>query len=430
MTETVHIAGIGGVGMSALAQALLDAGVSVTGSDRLLDKGDRTETLIRLERQGVRLFPQDGSGLNEAVSRLVVSSAIESDNPDLLSAGRLGIPSVHRAAELAHAVSGRRLCAVTGTCGKSTVTAMLGHLLAETGFDPLVVNGASVAGWDLGGTRIGSVRPGKGEWAVIEADESDKSLMVFRPDAVIVTNASSDHFAREEADRLFDTFGERAQGRLVDGRHDTADNLFPSGFILDGMRFTVPMPGLHNAANARLAVRMARLLGVPFDALPPALLRFKGVVRRLQQIGSCNGAKVVDDYAHNPEKLAAAWTTLQQEAPDGVIGVWRPHGFGPLRKMMGDLAVMFIRVLRPCDTLLLLPVYDAGGTADRSVESGTLAEQLAGKASGTVLCVPDIASAEAEMRARARQGRALATLGARDPDLPRLAARLADKFDW
>ncbi|MBO4288423.1 MAG: hypothetical protein J5985_09715 [Kiritimatiellae bacterium] len=425
MSETVHIAGIGGVGMSALAQALLDSGVSVTGSDRLLDKGDRTETLVCLERQGIRLFPQDGSGLNAGVSRLVVSSAIEPDNPDLLAAGRFGVPSVHRAAELARVVGGHRLCAVTGTCGKSTVTAMLGHLLAETGFDPLVVNGAAVAGWDADGTRIGSVRPGKGEWAVIEADESDKSLMVFQPDAVIVTNASSDHFAREEADCLFDTFSERAQGRLVDGRLDTADDLFPGGFLLDGVRFTVPMPGLHNAANARLAARMARLLGAPLDALPPALLRFKGVVRRLQQIGFCNGAKVVDDYAHNPEKLAAAWTTLQQEAPDGVVGVWRPHGYGPLRKMMDGLAAMFTRVLRPCDTLLLLPVYDAGGTADRSVESGTLAEQISGKTSGTVLCVPDIASAETEMRSRAKQGRALVTLGARDPDLPRLAARLA-----
>ena len=420
-----HLIGIGGVGMSALAQALLDSGGAVTGSDRLLDKGDRTETLACLERQGVRLFPQDGSGLHAGVSRLVVSSAIESDNPDLAAAGRLGVPSVHRAAELARAVEGRRLCAVTGTCGKSTVTAMLGHLLAETGFDPLVVNGAAVAGWDAGGTRIGSVRAGRGEWAVIEADESDKSLMVFRPDAVIVTNASSDHFAREEADRLFDAFGGRARGRLVDGRHDAADTLVPGGFTLDGVRFSVPMPGIHNAANARLAVRMARLLGAPFAALPSALSRFKGVVRRLQQTGFCNGAKVVDDYAHNPEKLAAAWTTLQQEAPEGVAGVWRPHGYGPLRKMMDDLAAMFIRVLRPCDTLLLLTVYDAGGTADRSVESGTLAERIAGKAQGSVLCVPDIAAAEAVLREKAAPGRTLATFGARDPDLPRLAARLA-----
>ena len=427
MSGTVHIAGIGGVGMSALAQALLDSGVPITGSDRLLDKGDRTETLVCLERQGVRLFPQDGSGLDAETARLVVSSAIESDNPDLLAAARLGVPSIHRAAELADVVKGRRLCAVTGTCGKSTVTAMLGHLLAETGFAPLVVNGAAVAGWDDGGTRIGSVRSGKGGWAVIEADESDKSLMVFQPDAVIVTNASSDHFAREEADRLFDSFASRAQGRVVDGRGETVDGLVPGSFLLDGTRFTVPMPGLHNAANARLAVRMARLLGAPLEALPAALASFKGVARRLQRVGTCNGAGVVDDYAHNPEKLAAAWTTLQQESPEGVVGVWRPHGYGPLRKMMDDLSAMFVRVLRPCDTLLLLPVYDAGGTADRSVQSETLAAAISGKTPGTVHCVPDIATAEAEMRERTEQGRTLVTLGARDPDLPRLASRLASR---
>ncbi|HOE61415.1 MAG TPA: Mur ligase domain-containing protein, partial [Kiritimatiellia bacterium] len=198
MRREIHIAGIGGVGMSALAQALLDQGERVSGSDRLLDAGDETGVLTCLAAQGVRLCRQDGTGITPQTERLVISSAIESDNPEVLRAQALEVPVVHRAAELARLTEGRRLIAVTGTSGKSTVTAMLGCLLEGAGFDPLVVNGAAVAGWSAEGTRIGSVRKGAGEWAVIEADESDRSLMVFSPEHAIITNASADHFGLDE----------------------------------------------------------------------------------------------------------------------------------------------------------------------------------------------------------------------------------------
>lgn len=432
MSETVHVSGIGGVGMSALAQALLDEGVRVSGSDRLLDTGDTTETLDCLRAQGVALFPQDGSGVAAGTARLVVSTAIESDNPEVVRARERGVPVAHRAAELARLVAGRRLVAVTGTCGKSTVTAMLGCLLEGTGFDPLVVNGAAVAGWDAGGTRVGSVRRGRGAWAVVEADESDKSLMVFSPEHAVITNASADHFGMAETEALFAAFRARVPGTVVDGRGEAAR---PEGvrlegwsgfFDFEGVRYEVPMPGAHNVFNAWHAVRMARALGADPARLAEALRGFGGVERRLQRVGFCGGAAVVDDYAHNPEKLAAAWGTLAAAFPGGVCAVWRPHGYAPLRKMMEGLAEMFARVCRPEDTLLLPPVYDAGGTADRSVGSEVLASLL--RARGvTVVPVSDLAAAEVEMRERAAAGRAgvLATLGARDPGLARLARRLA-----
>lgn len=430
MKPVIHIAGIGGVGMSALAQLLLDQGSSVTGSDRLLDSGDLTGTLERLRRQGVPLFPQDGSGVTPGTERLVVSSAIEADNPDKARARALRIPEAHRAEELARALSGQRLIAVAGTCGKSTVTAMLGHLLAETGFDPLVVNGAEVAGWDAGGSRIGSVRNGSGEWAVAEVDESDKSLMAFDPDCAIITNASADHFGIEETRSLFDAFRKKVRGAVVDGRseaggpEDIRQEGWRTTFLFEGVRFELPLPGRHNAFNAWHALRMARAVGAAPAALRRALASFPGVARRLQRIGACGGAAVIDDYAHNTEKLAAAWETLAAAFPTGICAVWRPHGYGPLRKMRAALAEMFARVCRPQDRLLLLPVYDAGGTADRSINSDALAADLRDRGLPVKLAA-DCDEAEREMRAVAGTAGALVTFGARDPGLPRLAARLA-----
>lgn len=430
MSDVVHVSGLGGVGMSAVAQALLDLGASVSGSDRLLDSGDMTDTLGCLARQGVRLYPQDGSGITSQTVRLVVSSAIEADNPEMGRAQAQGVPVVHRAAELARLTDGHRLIAVTGTCGKSSVTAMLGCLLEGAGFDPLVVNGAAVTGWDAGGTRIGSVRKGRGAWAVVEADESDKSLMVFRPEHAIITNASADHFGLGETQSLFSAFRARVPGVVIDGQQESGG---PEGmrlegwsgfFTFEGVAYEIPLPGEHNVFNAWHAVRMARALGAEPERLAAALRAFGGVERRLQRIGLCCGAAVVDDYAHNPEKLAAAWTTLATAFPAGVCAVWRPHGYAPLRKMLEGLVAVFARVCRPVDTLLLLPVYDAGGTADRSITSDVLASLLREKGV-TVVTVQTLEEAEAQMCAKAVPGGALVTFGARDPGLPRLARRLA-----
>ena len=432
MRDVVHVSGIGGVGMSALAQGLLDQGVRVSGSDRLLDSGDLTETLACLARQGVTLCPQDGSGVTPQTARLVVSRAIEGDNPERVQAQASGVPVVHRAEELARLIRGRRLIAVTGTCGKSTVTAMLGCLLDGAGYDPFVVNGAAVAGWSSEGARIGSVRKGDGPWAVIEADESDKSLMVFSPEHAVITNASADHFGLGETHALFTAFRERVPGVVIDGWQESGrpEGLRLEGwdgfFTFEGVEYRVPLPGEHNVYNAWHAVRMARALGAAPGKLAESLRNFGGVERRLQRVGLCNGAVLVDDYAHNPEKLAAAWTTLAAGFPAGICAAWRPHGYAPLRKMLGGVVTVFGRVCRPVDTLLLLPVYDAGGTADRSISSDVLASQLRDKGV-TVKLVQTIEEAESVMRTKAVAGGALVTFGARDPDLPRLAARLAGR---
>ena len=423
MAETVHLIGIGGVGMSALAQAFLDAGYRVTGADRSLGAGDgaRTPVLAALEREGVRLYPDDGSGVDASTSRVIVSTAVEETNAGLRKAKALGIPVTHRAAALAEVLSSRKLVAVAGTCGKSTVTAILGHLLVGCGFDPVVVNGAQIVGWDAAGTRVGSTRAGAGSFAVAEVDESDKSLVAFHPYAAIVTNASADHYSKEEMDNVFDAFVKDIPGPVVDGRKT---EIVPSDLAR-----TIPLPGEHNAVNAECALRMARLLGADEAALAAALRTFPGVDRRLQRIGVCavdeagQGPVVYDDYAHNPEKLHAMLTTLQGAYPKGVAVLWRPHGYAPLRKMGDALAQMFRETLRPQDWLFLLPVYDAGGTTDRSVNSDLLANALAG---APVVLVKDLDDAEQALRAQAPGLGAIVTAGARDPGLPVLARRLVE----
>lgn len=417
MSGTVHLVGIGGVGMSALAQALLDAGGTVTGADRALGgSGARPGVLAALARAGVRLFPDDGSGIGPDTARVIVSTAVEETNRDLRCARARGIPVVHRAAALAELLAPRRLVAVAGTCGKSTVTAILGHLLAESGFDPVVVNGAQVVGWDAGGTRVGSTRKGTGAYAVAEVDESDKSLVAFKPFAAVVTNASADHYSKAEMDAVFDAFVRGVPGPVIDGRRTP---MVPSAAAR-----TIPLPGEHNAVNAECALRMAVALGADPARLAAAIRTFPGVERRLQRVGTCGGAVVYDDYAHNPEKLHAMLATLQAAYPKGVAVVWRPHGYAPLRKMLEALAAMFRATLRPCDELLVLPVYDAGGTTDRSLNSDALVTRLN---ASPVRFVEGLEDAETHLRTHAPAFGALVVAGARDPGLPVLARRLAGK---
>ena len=417
MSGTVHLVGIGGVGMSALAQALLDAGGTVTGADRALGgSGARPGVLAALARAGVRLFPDDGSGIGPDTARVIVSTAVEETNRDLQCARARGIPVVHRAAALAELLAPRRLVAVAGTCGKSTVTAILGHLLAESGFDPVVVNGAQVVGWDAGGTRVGSTRKGTGAYAVAEVDESDKSLVAFKPFAAVVTNASADHYSKAEMDAVFDAFVRGVPGPVIDGRRTP---MVPSAAAR-----TIPLPGEHNAVNAECALRMAAALGADPARLAAAIRTFPGVERRLQRVGTCGGAVVYDDYAHNPEKLHAMLATLQAAYPKGVAVVWRPHGYAPLRKMLEALAAMFRATLRPCDELLVLPVYDAGGTTDRSLNSDALVVRLN---ASPVRFVEGLEDAETHLRTHAPAFGALVVAGARDPGLPVLARRLAGK---
>jgi len=431
--ERYHLAGVGGAGMSALAQVLLAEGAAVSGSDRSHDAGLRLEVLRRLQRAGVRLVPQDGGGVSRGLSAVVVSTAVEAENADVRAAVRLEVPVVHRAALLARLAEGKRVVAVAGTSGKSTVTAMTGWILERAGLDPVVVNGAPVPHWE-GPAAVGNARcGGKGPW-VIEADESDRSLLRFRPQYAVITNASPDHFGLAETRRLFRAFAGRVTGAVVDNARGRALPLCfapevsarGSRFAWGGADFSLGLPGRHNAENALLAAMLCERMGVAPAVSAEALRAFRGVRRRLERAGRARGVTVIDDYAHNPAKIRAAWCATAPHYARA-LAIWRPHGYGPLAAMMDDLCAAFRELARPSDRLWILPVYDAGGTADRGVRAATLVARLRG-AGVRARNARDYAQLEERIAGEAREGDLVLSMGARDPELPAFARRLARRI--
>lgn len=432
----LHFVGIGGVGMSALAQAARDRGRAVSGSDRLFDREGGNETFAKLRAQGVTLMPQDGTGPGGDCGAVIVSSAVEADNPDRRAAEARGIPVMHRAALLAEWVAGHAQWAVAGTCGKTTITGLLGWLLAAGGQDPLVLNGGEVCAWS-GPGRFGSTRPGSGP-AVFEADESDRSLLRFEPEWALISNISADHFALEESRRLFAEFTRRVRCGLIlgSGVRAALGALPPRLEIValeehalgdaancltwEGETYAVPLPGRHNLENAALAVAAARRAGVAPPVIRTALAEFTGLRRRLELVGGTG--RVFDDYAHNPAKISAAWRALAERAP-AVIGVWRPHGFAPLANWADELTAVLRQALRPGDHFLILPVYYAGGSATRTLTAADYAARLAAEGL-PVECVPDYERACERVRALAQPNTRVLCCGARDPDLPALARAL------
>jgi UDP-N-acetylmuramate--alanine ligase len=420
-----HLVGVAGVGMNPLAQALLAAGWVVSGSDRYLDTGRELAVIPKLRRAGVRLVAQDGSGVDAGLDAVVVSTAIEEDNPDLAGARRHGVSVLHRSEMLARLCDGRECIAITGTSGKTTVTGMVGHALAELGDDPTVVNGGIVVNWETDET-VGNVRPGRsGRW-VIEADESDRSLLHYTPDWAVITNESADHFPLAETRALFDAFASRVRREVLRGGVPAGfePTLSASGcsFEHEGVAFRLPLLGRHNAENALQAARLCERLGHPLTAVSDALATFRGIRRRLD-VAAFEPVAVIDDYAHNPAKIRAAW---QAVAPhyDRVFAVWRPHGFGPLAAMYDALRGLFAEMAAACEQLLILPVYYVGGTTNRAVRAEELVDDLAGSGAA-VEFAPDYDAVVSRIAGRARPGDVVLTMGARDPDLPALARRIA-----
>ena len=452
-----HVAGVGGVGMSALAQALRWSGGRVTGSDRFLDNGVDVPVFSTLRADGVELVAQDGSGIEPGMEALVYSTAVENSNPDIAAARAANVPIRHRAEILAALVEGERLLAVAGTAGKTTTTGMLAWALERLGADPWMVNGGGIVAWADANGGGGNVRRGApgAPWAV-EVDESDRSCLRFSPAWSVITNISQDHFSLEEVQDLFRQYASRCTEGVVcgPGAADVIRDALRPGVQLvtpdaalaqapdgswhadwRGVRLSVPVPGEHNLWNALCAAEICVALGYAPAAVAAALGSFCGIVRRLEEVGGgpakTGGVRVVDDYGHNPAKVGAAWATIRPHSPASrVIAIWRPHGFGPLRNMMDGFAATFADSMAPRDTLYLLPVFDAGGTADRSVTSDDLKQRLA-PSGRDVRVVADAASAgwlDALAQAiadEAAPGDAVLVMGARDPDLPRLARAIA-----
>ena len=439
----IHFSGVGGFGMSALAQMHAMDGAPATGSDRLFDRGGNQALKDKLLALGIELFPQDGSAVTRRTDLAVLSTAIEDDNPEVAAAKRLGVPIMHRSELLARHVAGMRTIAVTGTSGKSTVAAMIFEILEAAGRSPSIITGGNLLRLRERGF-FGNAFRGKSDLLVIEADESDGSLLNYRPAVGVFLNLTKDHkeipvlvdFLRKfranvrtalvNADdpNLSGLGGDSTFG-LEQGRvRAEALRLSPreSRFRIAGEEFVVPLPGRYNVENSVAAVAAALNEGVSLADCRRALADYRGVARRFQSLGEARGVEVVDDFAHNPAKVAAALSAAHLRA-DRVLAVYQPHGFAPTKLLKSELIEAFASGLRDEDRLWLPDIYYVGGTTSQDISSRDVTEPL--RARGRKAChVPRRADITSLVAAEARAGDLVLVMGARDPSLTDFAREI------
>ena len=460
--ERLHFVGIGGIGMSGLAAMAKTLGYDVTGSDRGSGRPENRRIFSALENQGIRIYPQDGSFARDGLpDRIVYSTAIEEDNPDF-KAGK-GVARLHRSVVLEKLMSSLKdkiTVAVTGSCGKSTVTAYMAEALFNLGADPACLNGALSKRFKSA-SFAGNFRPGNGRYFVFEADESDRSLLNYRVDYCIILNIGTDHYSKDELARVFGSFlaNTRRGAVLSSGVYEAVKDFIPSGLKVavfhsapgEGRRLALgsyasrngraravfagegevalPAPGEHTALNALAVYAMLDMLGFDRAQALRALERFDGLFRRTDFAGrTAAGALVYDDYAHNPEKIVSCLETMRELVPGRVFAVFQPHGFGPWGFMCDELFRDLEKVLRPEDRFLLLEPYYAGGTTSFKPTSAAVAENWRRGAARPeqYLNFADRDSLAAYLGAAAKSGDAIVTMGARDNSLSDFAASLAD----
>jgi UDP-N-acetylmuramate--alanine ligase len=451
----IFFSGIGGSGMLPLASIVRASGAKVAGSDRSLDAGRTPHKFDYLRSLGIQLFPQDGSGLQPGMT-LVTSAAVEETVPDVVRAKDLGLPHLTRPEFLAKLLnSAQRSVAVGGTSGKSTVTGMIGWILHACHRQPTVMNGAVMKNFVTPSAPFASALVGDPELFVSEVDESDGSIALYRPEIAVLTNISLDHKEMDELRQLFAHFlnaSRKAVLNLDDPEVRALSSTVPEDKVIgygfdapgadfmgkdlqlkpNGLSFAVQaegerhqvelaVPGRHNASNALAAIAAARALGVPVQDAAGALARFEGLRRRLETVGEAGGVTVIDDFAHNPDKIAASLATLRAH-PGRLLIMFQPHGFGPLAKMGEELAEAFTKGMAPGDRLYLPdPVYQ-GGTVERKRGSDWLAEQVGTSAEH----IPDRARIADALVAEARPGDRILIMGARDDTLIDFARELVE----
>jgi UDP-N-acetylmuramate--alanine ligase len=459
--KSYFFCGIGGSGMLPLASILRASGATVAGSDRALDQGRVGGKFDFLRSQGIDLYPQDGSGLTSADQILVASAAVEESVPDVQAANRLGAERITRAQLLARLFNAAPLSiGVAGTSGKSTVTGMIAWILHEAGRDPVVMNGAVMKNFASADRPFASALVGDGGIFVSEVDESDGSIALYDPTIAVLNNVSLDHKSLEELRALFRGFAGRARTAILNlddeetrllspdmlpdrlvtfSLSDAAADLHASDLVeaplaiaftaveRDGgaaVPVRLAIPGRHNAANALAALAAARAAGVTLAQGAAALASFQGLRRRFDIVGTKGGVTVIDDFGHNPDKIAATLATLHA-FPGRLLILFQPHGYGPLKTMGEALIASFAANLGEEDVLILPdPVYH-GGTVDRTVGSGDIAAGIAaaGRDAGHVA---DRAEAGRRLVGLARPGDRILVMGARDDSLSDFARELLD----
>ena len=444
MTKTVSFCGISGSGMSPLAQILKLSGYNVRGSDRSFDQGHDQEQKKALEEMGIQIFPQDGSAVTDDLDCLYISTAVEDSIPDVKTALEKNIPIKKRfdlLAELFHSYS--KGIAVGGTSGKTTTTAMIGYILDKLGQNPCVINGGLLLNYQQQ-KGIPNYIYNKGDICVIEADESNGSIESYHPYISIINNIGLDHKTLDELQTLFQNFANRTKFGVVINKDCepcriitapckrltfslknpkadfyASDITAVSGgttYTLNGKTFRLNLIGAFNVANALAAIATCSLLGVDPFAAAETLQGFMGTHRRLEVIGTKNNITVIDDFAHNPDKVLASMQALKSYK-GRLIVMFQPHGFSPMRFMGKEIIDSFCQTMDENDILLMPEIYFAGGTVTRDISSADFIDLAKQKDKQAYFFAtrPEIKDFICQ---NARSGDRIVIMGARDNTLP------------
>jgi UDP-N-acetylmuramate--alanine ligase len=443
-----HIIGIGGIGMSAIAEILLAKGYSVQGSDQ-----KESANVRRLRSKGIRVFVGH-DGVNLVGARVVViSTAVKKNNPELEAARARGLPIVRRAEMLAELMRLYATVSVTGTHGKTTTTSLISTIFEHARLDPTVITGGIINAWGS------NARLGQGPWMIVEADESDGTFTRLPTEIGVVTNIDPEHLdyfgsveamhreyeaffrnipfyglavtcidhpvAREMIDRLdmkrdgrrLLTYGTRPEADLIlrGMRAEGAGSIIDAELgprVKGGARrlagWAIPMPGQHNALNTLAAIAVAAEAGIPDDVIRSGLQGFSGVKRRFQVTGTWNGVQIYDDYGHHPAEIAAVLDAARAGARGRIIAVVEPHRYTRVRDLFREFSACF----RSADSVVVAPLYSAGEAPIDGISSATLAEGIRGMGHASVATVDDPRDLVGLVRRHARPGDMVILLGA------------------
>jgi UDP-N-acetylmuramate--alanine ligase len=436
----IHFVGIGGIGMSGIAELLLNLGYKVSGSD--MNKSDITD---RLERLGGTIFKAHAAEQIEGADVVVVSSAIGPDNPEVQAAAQSSIPVIPRAEMLAELMRLKYSIAIAGAHGKTSTTSIVASVLAEGGLDPTVVIGGKLK--SIGSNAV----LGQGDFIVAEADESDGSFLKFSPTIAVVTNIDNEHldfYADLDAiktvfsdflDRIpfyglavlcldneplqdlipqlkkrYTTYGMSSQAdfhiRDVSfGNQKSAFNIYHSGEKLGHINLN--LPGIHNVYNATASIAVGVELNIAFDRIKSALETVEGVQRRLEVKGETNGVTVIDDYGHHPTEIKITLKTLEENWPDRrKVVVFQPHRYSRTQALFNE----FARAFYQSDVLVVMPIYAASEKKIEGVSSQNLCEAIKAHGHKEVLCADGFKAALSHLKQILQPRDVLLTLGAGD----------------
>jgi UDP-N-acetylmuramate--alanine ligase len=445
---TFHIIGIGGIGMSAIAEILLAKGHAVQGSDQ-----KDSANVRRLRAKGVRVFIGHDAVNLVGARYIVISSAVKQGNPELEAARAKGLPIIRRAEILAELMRDYSTVSVTGTHGKTTTTSLTAHVFTASGYDPTVISGGIINEW---GTNA---RLGKGQWMIVEADESDGTFVRLPTEIGIVTNIDPEHLdyfkSVENMHREFDTFYrnvpfyglivtcidhpvvremvERLELRRDGRRLLTYGTSADADLVLKGVRhergkilidadlgarvrggerkirgWTVPVLGTHNALNTLACIAAASEAGLPDEAIRYALSSFTGVKRRFELTGSWNNAAIYDDYAHHPAEIAAVLAAARPGVAGRLIAVFEPHRYTRVHDLFGEFCTCF----RDADSVIVAPLYSAGEPPIQGIDHNYIADGIRAAGHPAPLAIDDPRDLVPLLRRILRPGDTVVCLGA------------------